>query len=212
MTSKTSTGPRGFTLVELLVVMGIIAILIGVSMGTYGMAIRAAQAAKCVHNMRQIGVGFSGYLGDHNNVLPQRIYGDNVAYFDVLAPYTGNNTTDKADSIFVCPTQTSNDFPTEPSYGMNWYYDNASVLTVPSLTTTIMVAETYGSFGTGSNRADRDSGDPGELDPKRHSGKANYLFFDGHIERMQFSDTYSPPTINMWGTDDGNHSVQIPPP
>jgi prepilin-type processing-associated H-X9-DG protein/prepilin-type N-terminal cleavage/methylation domain-containing protein len=212
VTSKTTSSSRAFTLVELLVVIGIIAILVGVSLGAYGMAIRAAQAAKCVSNMRQISVGFSGYLGDHNNVLPERVYPDGTTYFDLLAPYTGNNTTNKSDSIFVCPTQTANDFPIQPSYGMNWYYDNASLLTVTSASTTIMVAETYGTTGTGSNRADRDSGDPGELDPTRHSGKANYLFFDGHIDRLAFTNTYQPPTINMWGTDDGNHSVQDPPP
>ncbi len=203
---------RGFTLVELLVVVAIIAILAGVSMGAYGMAMRAAQVAKCTSNLRQIATAFGGYLGDHNNCMPERIYGDGTTYFDVLAPYTGNDTSNRANSIFVCPTHTANDFPTEPSYGMNWYYDNASVLSVPGMSTTIMVAETYGSTGTGSNRADRDSGDPGELDPKRHNGLSNYLFFDGHIEKLPFSATYSPPNISMWGTDDGNHGVQSPGP
>ena len=198
---------HGFTLVELLVVIGIIAILAAVSLAAYGAALRSAQTSKCASNLHQIGVGFQGYLADSNNIMPQRLYGNGTAYFDLLAPYTGNNTTDKSTSIFVCPTQTSNNFPTQPSYGMNWYYDNTSTLLVPGLSITVMVAETYGPNGTGSNRADKNSIDPGELDPLRHSGSANYLFFDGHVDRLQYAAT-----VNMWGTDHGNHNLVSPTP
>jgi len=210
-TSRAASA-HGFTLIELLVVMGIIAILAGVSFTAYSNAIRMAQVAKCTSNMRQIGVGFQGFLADHNNIMPERVYGDGTPYFITLNPYTGGSTTGKDDTVFVCPTQTSNDFPNEPSYGMNWYYDNASVLSVPEVSTTIMVAETYGPTGTGSNRADRNSGDPGELDPTRHSGKLNYLFFDGHIEKLLYSQTtVLVSTTDMWGTDDGNHTVMSAP-
>jgi len=201
---------KGFTLVELLVVVAIIAILVVVSLGVIIAAIKAGQVAKCTSNLRQIGIGFQGYLADNNNIMPQRFYGAagssaGVAYFDLLAPYTGNNTTDKATSVFVCPTHTICSFPTQPSYGMNWYYDNTSISVVPGLSTTIMVAETAGPDGTGSNRADQNSVDPGELDSQRHSGYANYLFFDGHIEKLQYAAT-----TQMWGTDMGNHN-QSPP-
>lgn len=202
----------GFNLVELLVVIAIISILAAVALGAVTAGIKYAQTAKCSSNMRQIGVGFQGYLTDNNNVMPQRYYGstsdtgNGIGYWVLLAPYTGNNTNNASTSVFVCPTFTSCSFPTEPSYGMNWYYDNTSITIVPGLANTIMVAETLGSNGTGSNRADQNSGDPGELAPTRHSGYANYLFFDGHIEKLQFAAT-----TNMWGTDMGNHNQPSPP-
>jgi prepilin-type processing-associated H-X9-DG protein len=88
---------------------------------------------------------------------------------------------------------------------MNWYYDNTSLMLVSSPSSTIMVAETLGPNGTGSNRADMNSISPGQLDPTRHRGWANYLFFDGHVDKLQYAST-----TNMWGTDFGNHDQ--PPP
>jgi prepilin-type processing-associated H-X9-DG protein/prepilin-type N-terminal cleavage/methylation domain-containing protein len=192
-----------FSLVELLVVMGVIAILVALSMPVYTSIMNSARTAKCSANMKQIGVAFQNYLGDNNNIMPQRFYPTSqTGYYVLLAPYAGNNTTDKSTSIFVCPTHATCSFPTEPSYGMNWYYDNTSVMAVPGLSTTILAAESAGGDGTGSNRADMNSGDPGELATMRHSGTANYLFFDGHVEKLAYAAT-----TNYWGVDHGNHSV-----
>lgn len=62
---------RGFTLVELLVVIGIIALLISVLLPTLGKARAAAAAANCLSNLRQINTAFVLFANDHKGYLPQ---------------------------------------------------------------------------------------------------------------------------------------------
>ena len=60
----------GFTLVELLVVIGIIAILIAVLMPALRRAREAAHAAQCSSNQRQLMMAFLMFANEHNGRLP----------------------------------------------------------------------------------------------------------------------------------------------
>ena len=64
------TSANRFTLLELLIVIGIIAILAGLSLPALSMARHRAQGAACQNNLRQIGLAMTEYCHDHKDMIP----------------------------------------------------------------------------------------------------------------------------------------------
>ena len=202
-------------MIELLVVIAIIAILAALLLPVLAKAKERAKVIQCNSDLRQIGLAFVMYANDHGGRIMQRYYGFNsqgveVGYDELLIPYTGiANTLTNNQKIFTCPVQLQTDYPHQPGYGMNWFYDNVSLASVTRSSDTILVAETAGAEGTGSHRADRDSTSPGELDSERHTKRANYLFFDGHVQLLNWEQTTAP--VDLWGTDQSSSHTITPP-
>ncbi|MEZ0273588.1 MAG: prepilin-type N-terminal cleavage/methylation domain-containing protein [Roseimicrobium sp.] len=61
---------EGFTLLEMLVVIGIIAVLATISMGGYRMYTSLATRAHCSNNLRQLGTAVHLYTSDNNGFFP----------------------------------------------------------------------------------------------------------------------------------------------
>jgi len=113
-----------FTLVELLVVIGIIAALIAVLLPTLSSAREAGRMIACASNLRQIGIAHAMYQTDNKGrcmsvgMVPN-IAGDtsNLYWFRTMRNYRYLNT----DKVFLCPSDpwaTSYSDKTI-SYGMN---------------------------------------------------------------------------------------------
>ncbi len=91
---------RGFTLVELLVVMAIVSMLMAILFPALGKARAVAAATQCGANLRQSGVAAHAYLSDYRNYFPQPRTMSNVildgqramAMWGGKAGNTGNST------------------------------------------------------------------------------------------------------------------------
>lgn len=70
MKHHNSSERRGFTLVEMLVVIAIIAILVSMLLPALNKVREAARTLKCAANLHQIGIGFQMYRAENNNFLP----------------------------------------------------------------------------------------------------------------------------------------------
>ena len=67
---RTLQEANGFTLLELLVVLGVIAILAALLFPAFGAAKNEARRAACLNNLRQIGLGVNMYAGDSSDAAP----------------------------------------------------------------------------------------------------------------------------------------------
>jgi prepilin-type N-terminal cleavage/methylation domain-containing protein len=88
---------KGFTLVELLVVIGIIALLISILLPSLNQARENAKATQCLSNLRQLGLAFMMYANAHGGKLPPRTASRSIP---TVAPFTPGTTHQQWDWIY----------------------------------------------------------------------------------------------------------------
>jgi prepilin-type processing-associated H-X9-DG protein/prepilin-type N-terminal cleavage/methylation domain-containing protein len=198
---KPTPSVRGFTLLEVLVVVTIIVALAGISVPISRSVIQSAHERTCAANLRQIGVASMLYAADNQMTLPvtshQRRQGGK-SWTLTLQPYASGTVT------FKCPkdpvkartyTYVINDFLTpNPAGAPDLNYSILARISRPEATMMFAEAsETYQNtdhfhFSEFHGGAVPDSVFESQVNVGAHSQRANYLFADGHIESLIRAD------------------------
>ena len=102
---------KGFTLVELLVVIAVIALLMAILMPVLGRVKRMARAVVCQSNLRQWGVWYSMYTSDNNGMFFRNDPRIGISYWwRTMRPYY-----EDCNDLLLCPTAAKCE--AEPSIG-----------------------------------------------------------------------------------------------
>jgi prepilin-type N-terminal cleavage/methylation domain-containing protein len=127
--NRTKVKSRGFTLVELLVVIGIIAVLIGILLPVLAKARAAGNRTVCLSNIRQLGIGILMYCDDNDGWFPTCAWGadpSRIPFPDDWIHWQSNRQLDssaigkyvgrgeKLKTLLRCPADTSDFRQTRP--------------------------------------------------------------------------------------------------
>ena len=136
--NKRCHKPTGFTLVELLVVISIIALLLSILMPSLGRAREQARSVVCGGQLKQLVLGINLYATDNDGIVPDyqaystyepfilfaRLNNDKSTYLGAL--YSAGYGMDSPD-IFYCPSAKGSvvhpriQFDDDPSDGVCWF-------------------------------------------------------------------------------------------
>ena len=197
----------GFTLVEMLVVVAIIAILASIMFPVFSRARAAARKTACASNLRQIGTAFELYVSDNDECFPYVYHRDcpaitsppnlnagRLLWPEAIQPYCRNT------DLFTCPEVPRMTYGPPPapnydggSYGMNTFGTSLYgkfIGTFQDPAGTVLATDSCSQ----ANNAPQESRENGTVSlmaafwtnnvSKRHQGRTNVLFMDGHTKSM----------------------------
>ena len=204
---KGTPAREGFTLIELLVVIAIIAILAALILPVYQSATQSSQAIKCAANLRQMFMIASTYATEHDHPLYAR-GGDtlNAGFWGVeLARQMGMEPApneERPRGIFACPSSKnlSTQWAGTGDYGQNALLNNSLETEFDQK---VKLVGTMSGSGKIFFLGDSDAWglSPASLRggfKARHKGKANVLFYDGHVEAISLEGGAAYPGLTDW--------------
>ena len=207
---------RGFTLIDLLVAIGIIALLAAILFPAFLAGRGRARTTACASNLRQLHLALSLYVSDNGGYLPpyytgtyrQITRGDGTTFtwpdqsgdlVASVAPYV------QAADIWFCPSDPFAGTEQEPVIGghdydnrFTSYYLVAGVVYKHRQDTPYPMRLDVPNPAAFPLLTDRKSGTVLDLPPATgpgpysHDGRFNVLYRDGHVKLQKWDDT------NLW--------------
>lgn len=181
--AKPSAGPQAqgiaFTLVELMVVIGIVSILAAILLPTLSRSKASARATTCLSNLRQIGLAVRLYIDENENRLPTMYdggLGTNAMLTNTLLP-----TVDQVlvpylvtTNLLRCPSDRRNLFGlTGSSYAWNTLLNGKDADQVTLSGIAFNTHEVLVFFDKEAFHRE-----------KGEDRGVNYLYADGHIKNL----------------------------
>jgi prepilin-type N-terminal cleavage/methylation domain-containing protein/prepilin-type processing-associated H-X9-DG protein len=203
----------GFTLVELLTVVAIIAVLAAILFPVFARARESARRASCQSNLKQIGLAAMQYTSDYDGCLPPAVIisgginpldDEAKSFVDLLQPYVKNL------QIFVCPSFS------RPAYATGGFepYDT-SLITVNGGKPLYLRALSYGlnvggplngSLEMVPNGYDAACYGPGAWNLCADLNSAFHMGLDPAPIFPQRETLYASPSTMVWAGDQGYYS------
>lgn len=189
---------RGFTLIEVLIVIGVIAALAAILFPVFLAVRERARATACASNLRQLHLAFSQYASDNNGYVPPYIapdpvqlpvLGKNVPWPDQssdliasLGPYT------HSAAVWSCPSDSFQGGSRLTSYYYKGLYTTVSYPYPHPFALDIDLHHVNGtSVGATEAPLLRDAIEFSAPHSPfySHHGRFNTVFYDGHIESQE---------------------------
>jgi prepilin-type processing-associated H-X9-DG protein/prepilin-type N-terminal cleavage/methylation domain-containing protein len=204
---------QGFGLVELLVVIGIVAVMMALLFPSVIKMKERALNVKCIQNLKNIGASLSVYLAEHG-CYPGANTESGLTWYEALNDYMKDSRVSDASMIsdaFRCPARGYSDGAIV-GYAYNYVgfgYDKTAIggelppevwfarlywklrpASVENPAKKLVIGDSF-EQGAGGGPSAMFFYQNSSLQATRHNGGGNYLWADGHVENITPDDLWA---------------------